>query len=595
VLTAADLIDAIEAHTGRGGRRVGRNTRLLCPAHDDHEPSLDVAEGDTTAVVVNCRSRGCTFEQICEAVGLEPREFMPDDPGAGEWTPRGPAVATYEYVDAARKLLFRVCRTADKQFSQSRPDPSTKSGWKWNLEGVERVLYRLPEVLEAARSGGTVYVTEGEKDVHALERIGLVATCNPGGAGKWRRTYNRWLMGAERVVVVADDDPAGRAHAKEVTRSLIEDLEEAACTVELVRSGAGKDPHDHVTAGLGADDFLPLDPETEAGLLRWVTMSSFASVDEQASSPLAVDADGGTVIPADGFVIVYGDGGAGKTTLCVDMCCHLASGKPWLGLVEPSRELRIALVENEGPRPMFRLKLRAKLEHGWNGVGERVVVLEEPWQGLDFREELHRAELVRTLGDLEVDILVAGPLTRLGMSGAGSLEDVGGFAAHVADVQRRLDTPLTVVLVHHESKAGRVSGAWEGVPDTLVHVQTAGHGRTRMHWQKCRWSSALHLKTTHLNWTEGESFEVDEREELTPEAIYDSMAAYVLKNGGCTWNDLKKAVKGREELVRSTRDRLISEKVVLNKGKGRAFSLWHREDQSRPRGIDDITDDDIPF
>ena len=59
-------------------------------------------------------------------------------------------------------------------------------GWTWKLGKIRRVLYRLPRVLEAAQSGDGVFVVEGEKDVEALERAGVTATCNPGGAGKWR-------------------------------------------------------------------------------------------------------------------------------------------------------------------------------------------------------------------------------------------------------------------------------------------------------------------------------------------------------------------------------------------------------------------------
>ena len=49
------------------------------------------------------------------------------------------------------------------------------------MQGVERVLYRLPEVLAA----GEVWVVEGEKDADSLAALGIVATCNAGGAGKW--------------------------------------------------------------------------------------------------------------------------------------------------------------------------------------------------------------------------------------------------------------------------------------------------------------------------------------------------------------------------------------------------------------------------
>ncbi len=239
----ADFVRAVEAKTGRGGRLVSGQTRLLCPAHNDHDPSLDVKEGADGRPLVQCRSHGCTFEAICQALGREPRDFLPSSDG--EWTPKGPAVAVYPYTDEEGRLLFEVCRTADKQFPQRRPDASAKSGWRWNLTGVDRVLYRLPAVLCAVAAGELVYVAEGEKDVEALERSGAVATCNPEGAGKWKPRYSDALRGA-RVVVVADNDTAGLDHARKVVAS----LRRTGVAVErVVRAREGKDVADHLAAG----------------------------------------------------------------------------------------------------------------------------------------------------------------------------------------------------------------------------------------------------------------------------------------------------------------------------------------------------------
>src|SRR4051812_34013503 len=90
----------------------------------------------------------------------------------------GTSRSLYTYTDERGKPLFEVIRRPRKQFVQRRPDGA------WNLDGVRRVLYRLPRVVEAARHGDTVYVVEGEKDVHAAEAVGAVATTNPGGALK---------------------------------------------------------------------------------------------------------------------------------------------------------------------------------------------------------------------------------------------------------------------------------------------------------------------------------------------------------------------------------------------------------------------------
>ena len=57
-------------------------------------------------------------------------------------------VATYDYHDQHGQLLFQVVRYDPKDFRQRRPDGN--GGWIWKLDGVDRVLYRLPELLRAA-------------------------------------------------------------------------------------------------------------------------------------------------------------------------------------------------------------------------------------------------------------------------------------------------------------------------------------------------------------------------------------------------------------------------------------------------------------
>jgi hypothetical protein len=100
-----------------------------------------------------------------------------------------------------------------KSFRQRRPDGM--GGWVWNMNGVEPVLYHLPELSTAA----LVYVVEGEKDADNLTALGLTATCNAGGAGKWRANYNKALQG-KAVVILPDNDDPGRSHAQTVARNL---------------------------------------------------------------------------------------------------------------------------------------------------------------------------------------------------------------------------------------------------------------------------------------------------------------------------------------------------------------------------------------
>lgn len=122
-------------------------------------------------------------------------------------------VAAYDYTDAQGNTVFQVVRFDPKEFRQRRPDPN--GGWIWNLEGVNRIPYRLPEVLQAE----TVAITEGEKDADNVRALGYTATCNAGGAGKWLDAYSEFLTG-KNVIVIPDSDDPGKKHADGIVKSL---------------------------------------------------------------------------------------------------------------------------------------------------------------------------------------------------------------------------------------------------------------------------------------------------------------------------------------------------------------------------------------
>jgi hypothetical protein len=152
---------------------------------------------------------------VLAALGFTTADLYPGGPGNGKG--KLDIAATYSYRDEQGDEMFQVVRLDGKNFRQRRPDGA--GGWIWNLEGVRRVLYRLPELIEAVTAGREVFVVEGEKDVETLRGHGLDATTNPGGAGQWRQEYCRYLEGAT-VVIVPDGDLPGRRHAAYVAEAL---------------------------------------------------------------------------------------------------------------------------------------------------------------------------------------------------------------------------------------------------------------------------------------------------------------------------------------------------------------------------------------
>ena len=112
---------------------------------------------------------------------------------------------------------FKSCNSTPKDFRQRRPDG--KGGWTWSLGKTRRVLYRLPEVRDAVAGDRLVVIVEGEKDADNLSKLGFTATCNAGGANKWRAEYTESLRDAD-AVIIGDNDDAGRAHVAHVASSL---------------------------------------------------------------------------------------------------------------------------------------------------------------------------------------------------------------------------------------------------------------------------------------------------------------------------------------------------------------------------------------
>jgi hypothetical protein len=53
----------------------GESCQALCPAHDDHEPSLSIAEGEDGRVLIKCFA-GCKTEDVVAALGLEMKDLF---------------------------------------------------------------------------------------------------------------------------------------------------------------------------------------------------------------------------------------------------------------------------------------------------------------------------------------------------------------------------------------------------------------------------------------------------------------------------------------------------------------------------------------
>ena len=219
-VTVQDVIAALE-RAGCHPKQTGDRWQAHCPAHEDSTPSLSITQGHTQDILIKCFA-GCDWKDVLGKLGLYNAPALTVHRGG---KPKlGPIVAIYDYG------TYQVVRFEPKTFRQRRPDGA--GGWHWNLKGITLRLYHQDDLAASE----TAIIVEGEKDVDRLRALGpgwKSATCNSGGAGKWRAVHTSALQaaGVNLVIVYPDNDDPGKAHAQDVAGK----CRKAGLTVKVVK------------------------------------------------------------------------------------------------------------------------------------------------------------------------------------------------------------------------------------------------------------------------------------------------------------------------------------------------------------------------
>lgn len=558
-MSGSSAVERVVSHL-KGVKPMSGGFAALCPSHEDRTASLSVKAGADGRVLLHCHA-GCQPATIVEALGLSMSDLFANptltlsngngaDPKAVH--ERGKMVAKYNYTDANGKPLYQVCRYEPKGFAQRR---SENGKWVYGLGDVPRVLYRLPQVIEAVALGKDVFLVEGEKDADLLAEMGYVSTTNPMGAGKWNPAYTETLAGGS-VIILPDNDEPGRTHAEIVAAELVQ----KGSTVKIVNLPNLPPKGDFTDYVQSAEDSMDRFWAIVSNTPRWTPAGS-ARRNVWTLSELwdndAVMRPPPPVVPrlawAGRSTLLAAREKSGKSTLIGYIAALVTRGAVFLD--EPCAKGDVLIVGLEE----FIGDAARRLRH-FNADPERVSIMDSfrgdpTTRPLEIREQIDRLTPLLVI----VDSLVAYA------HGRGIDENDAAMASIVqplTDIAHETNTAM--VVVHHANKSSgkargstAITGATDIVCEFFQPDEDADPTRRRM-----RSVGRVPLIRLYDLKFDGDAYFLADG---VASPIDQQIIGVVRDRPGLSINDLAEAIPGRRETTRTTVIQMLAQKTLENR------------------------------
>ncbi len=236
--------DALVAELLTAGSKA-KGKMLSCPFHDDTHPSGNIYADEAGVWRFKCHAGSCGWsgdiadvrakatsrpieEVLAELGGRQaprpqamadppPKVYADVDAIRASYRP-GQVEGFYVYTDPQTRQVdlvvvrYRPPGAPRKQFCPYYPHAG---GFVKGGGPTPRPIYNRTRV----RAARTVVFVEGEKCVHALADIGIVATTTPGGADAPEKADLRPLAG-KTIYLWPDNDDAGRQYIRKIQKRL---------------------------------------------------------------------------------------------------------------------------------------------------------------------------------------------------------------------------------------------------------------------------------------------------------------------------------------------------------------------------------------
>lgn len=336
-------------------KKTGQQWMGLCPWHNDTRPSLQAYPDEKRFHCHGCEVKGAFYDPKCE-----PKNKMLEGVHKENVSLKGDPESIFEYRNEKDEMVFQVLRHYPKNFKVRRRNPNFKYGdeekarWIWDLKGINPLPYRLPELIKGS---DPVFIPEGEKHVDELRKMGLTATCNPFGAGKWKEEFNEYLKGRE-LIILCDNDKPGLDHgsliassnyktAKSIKMPILPGLPEKGDILDYLNNGGTRESLLEIIEQ--TPFYSPLeDPNKLHYRIR--------TIDEvlQYPEPQYIIEK---ILVKETLNIIASYAGVGKSVIALSVAKSILTGQPLWNHFNVIEKGAVLLIDEETPRPFLRERI----------------------------------------------------------------------------------------------------------------------------------------------------------------------------------------------------------------------------------------------
>lgn len=388
------------------------------------------------------------------------------------------------YMDLAGNPVFMKVKYEDNPEGRKWAIKHyTGREWKMGMGGLKLIPYNL----ENFKNFEKIIVCEGEKDADTVNSLhsSWMATSAPFGKGNWDECLNRYFEGKGVVIFLYDIGAEGEAskHAGKL-KTDFPNIEIRIAKVPLKQYEAD------ITDYLGELDlFENTDEKIEAKRNKFLEIINNSkefiekkerdvfrveTISELLSNTIPdIEKLVDPVVERNGFTLLGGVKGAGKSLFVINLALYYASGKSLFLNCKIQKPGRVLLIQQEISLSGFQSRIRKIMEEEEFSHQDRFSHLTTTGNNLKLTDQEDFDKIRKSINEAKPDILILDPLSTFNPSKENTYEDMSKITERIN--QLKIEFQIGVILTHHISSKQNPDH-----PNTPVEIAGQFRGHTAL-------------------------------------------------------------------------------------------------------------------